>query len=166
MGILGIFILAKIIPVTHEHLSAREDRRKVLQEAYLKFKENRSGMPLIISASYYGCSAVEYALIFGVQWCGNYSPYIYDRVNKIYPSTYLYYPWSKTFYAGRSPILPSAFLQEGTDYMLYIAEYSDEKLAEVTGVLNQNEKNLHWDVKKIYQDTPAAEALFLLQAKK
>jgi len=166
MGILGIFILVKIIPITLEHLSLREDRRKVLVESYSKFKENKSHGPLIISASYYGCSAVEYALTFGVQWCGNYSPYIYDKVKSIYPSTYMYYPWSKTFYAGRSSILPSDFLQEGTDYMVYIADYSDEKLNELNGLLNQNEKGMHWMAKKIYQLESTNEALFQLQAGK
>jgi hypothetical protein len=166
MGICGIFILARFIPVTYHNLSQREDRRRFQQEAYLKYTQNRSHGPLIISASYYGCSAVEYALTFGIQWCGNYSPYIYDKVQSIYPSTYLYYPWSKTFYAGRSPILPSAFLQESTDYMLYIADYTTEKLDEITGLLSQNEKNMQWVVKKIYLDNSTSDALFLLQAKK
>jgi hypothetical protein len=165
MGIFGIFILVKIIPITYQNLSQREERRKIQQAAYLQYKENRSRGPLIISASYYGCSAVEYALTFGIQWCGNYSPYIYDKVQTIYPSTYLYYPWSKTFYAGRSSVLPTAFLQEGTDYMLYIADFTTEKLDEITGLLSQNEKNLHWAVKKIYLDTPTSDALYLLQAK-
>ena len=166
IGILGIYLLFHIIPTVNQYLSLREGRRKNLVESYLKFKENRSHGPLIISVSYYGCSAVEYAITFGLQVCGKYSPYLYEKVNKIYPSTYMYYPWSKSFYAGSSEIPPSAFLQAGTDYMLYIADYSAPKLDEITSVLNQNNTNMHWTAKKIYQIESTNEALFQLQAGK
>lgn len=164
MVILGIYFLVHIIPIVNQNLSIREARRKDLVESYLKFKENRTHGPIIISASYYGCSAVEYALTFGIQECGKYSPYMYEKVRKIYPATHLYYPWAKAFYAGSSEILPSAFLQGGTDYMLYIADYSIEKLDEITGLLNQTGKNMHWTAKKIYQIESTNDALFQLQA--
>jgi hypothetical protein len=162
--VFGIYFLVHIIPMVSQNLSAREARRKDLVDSYLKFKENRLKGPLIISASYYGCSAAEYALTFGIQLSGKYSPYLYEKVNKIYPSTYLYYPWAKAFYAGSSEILPSSFLQAGTDYMLYIADYSTEKLDEITGLLNQNDKNMQWTAKKIYQIESTNEAIFQLQA--
>ena len=99
MGILGIYMLVHILPLIRQDVEIREARDKNLQESYAKFKENRSQGPLIISASYYGCSAIEYALTFGIQVSGKYSPYLYEKLNKIYPSTYLYYPWAKAFYA-------------------------------------------------------------------
>ena len=164
MGILGIYLLAHSIQILKQDLPLREARRKNMMESYLKFKENRSHGPLIVGASYYGCSAVEYALTFGIQVCGKYSPYMYKKVNKIYPSTYIYHPWSKLFYTGGSEILPSAFLQAGKDYMLYIADYSAEKLDDITGLLNKNDINRHWTVKKIYQIESTHEALFKLEA--
>jgi hypothetical protein len=164
IGLLGIYLLVHIIPTVNQYLSLREARRKTQEESYMKFIENRPQGPLIVSASYYGCSAVEYALTFGIQECGNYSPYMLEKMNKVYPSTYLYYPWAKTFYAGRSGILPSSFLKAGTDYMLYIADYSNEKLDEITGLLNQTDKNMHWNAKKIYLMESTNEALFHLQA--
>ena len=50
--------------------------------------------------------------------------------------------------------------------MLYIADYSAEKLEDITGVLNQNDINVHWTAKKIYQIETTNEALFQLQAGK
>lgn len=164
--ILGIYILVHIIPTLNQYLSIRKDRSRDLMESYLKFKESRSKDPLIISTSYYGCSAVEYALTFGMQESGKYSPYLLEKVNKVYPSTYLYYPWSKSFYLGSSRILPSSFLQVGTDYMLFIADYSAEKLDEITGLLNQTDKSMQWTVKKIYEIESTHDALFQLQAGK
>ena len=166
IGILGIYLLVHILPILNQYLSLREDRRKNVEESYLKFKQFRSHGPLIVSASYYGCSAVEYALTFGLHVSGKYGPYLYEKVKKIYPSTYLYFPWSKSFYAGNSEIPPSAFLQADTDYMLYIADYSAEKLDDITGVLNKNDINVHWTAKKIYLIESTNEALFQLQAGK
>ena len=74
--------------------------------------------------------------------------------------------WSKSFYAGSNEIIPSVFLQAGTDYLLYMADYSDEKLDDLTGVLNQNDINMHWNAKKIYHIETTNEALFQLQAGK
>ena len=163
MVILGILILVNIIPRSYRQLSIREERRKILKESYLIYLEHRSHGPLIISPSYYGCSAVEYALTFGIHVSGKYGPYIYEKMNRIYPSTWLYFPWGKVFYAGRNEISPSVFLQDGTSYMLYIAEYSKEKLDEITGLLNQNEKGMHWIAVKVYQIESSNEALFQLQ---
>jgi len=59
-----------------------------------------------------------------------------------------------------------AHIQAGTDYLLYIADYSDEELDDITGVLNQNNINMHWTAKKIYQIETTNEALFQLQAGK
>jgi hypothetical protein len=161
--LLGILILVNIIPRSYRQLSLREDRRKILKESWLIYKEHRSQGPLIICPSYYGCSAVEYALTFGIHMSGKYGPYIYEKMNRLYPSTYLYFPWGKVFYAGRNEISPSVFLREGTSYMLYIAEYSKEKLDEITGVINQNKKGMHWIAIKIYQTEQSNEALFQLQ---
>ncbi len=161
--ILGILILVNIIPRSYRQLSLREDRRKILKESWWMYKEHRSQGPLIICPSYYGCSAVEYALTFGIHMSGKYGPYIFEKMNRIYPSTYLYFPWGKVFYAGRNEISPSVFLREGTSYMLYIAEYSKEKLDEITGLINQNEKGMHWIAVKVYQIESSNEALFQLQ---
>jgi hypothetical protein len=166
MGILGIYMILNIVQILKYDLPLREARRKDQMDSYVKFKENRSQGPLIICASYYGCSAVEYALTFGIQVSGKYSPYMYEKMNKIYPSTYMYYPWSKSFYTGSSEINPSAFIQAGSDFMLYIADYSVEKLDDITGKLNQNDINMHWTAKKIYQIESTNEALFQLQAGK
>jgi len=161
--ILGILILVNIIPRSYRQLSLREDRRKILKESWWMYKEHRSQRPMIICPSYYGCFAVEYALTFGIHMSGKYGPYIFEKMNRIYPSTYLYFPWGKVFYAGRNEISPSAFLREGTSYMLYIAEYSKEKLDEITGLINQNEKGMHWIAVKVYQIESSNEALFQLQ---
>ena len=66
--------ICSFISLRHSKMSLplREARRKNQKESYLKFKEIRSHGPLIVSASYYGCSAVEYALTFGIHESGKY----------------------------------------------------------------------------------------------
>jgi hypothetical protein len=48
-------------------------------------------------------------------------------------------------------------------YTLYIADYSGERLAEITGALNMNGKNLVCVTKEIYHAEATGEAIFLLQ---
>jgi hypothetical protein len=160
---LGLIVLVYIIPRTYSQTSLRTDRNKSIQESYIRYKVDRFSGPLIIGTSYYGCSAVEYALTFGIQESGKYSPYLYDKVNRIYPSIWLYFPWGKAFYAGNKTILPSAFLMPDKKYNLYIADYSIDRYQEIIKALKQNEDSLQFTITKVYVDSSAMQGLFVLQ---
>ncbi len=165
MAVSGILILGIMIRGSYHQISRRLEKNKVLEASYNQFKKYRSSGPLIVSASYNGCPPVEYALTFGIQESGRYTHYLYEKVTRIYPSTILYFPWGKVFYAGHDEIAPSAFLKERTNYMLYIAEYSQKKLEEITGYLDQNDKGLHFTARNIYYIQSTNEALFELVAR-
>jgi hypothetical protein len=132
-------------------------------DAYLQFKRSLKQGPLIISASYYGCSAVEYALTFGLHESGKYGDYLFGKIKTIHPSTYLYYPWGKVFYEGNKEILPSAFILPGKEYNLFIADYSVERYEEVMHALKENGDSLCFHITKIAYQASTAEALYLLK---
>jgi len=166
MIILGIFILIIIIPSSYRQLSLREERRKSLQESYSLFKKHRSEVPLIIGASYYGCTAVEYALTFGIHVSGKYGPYISEKMNGVYPSAYLYFPWGKTFYAGKKEILASDFMVPEKKFNLYIADYTPDRYHEIIRALRENEDSLQFSISQVYLNSSSTEALYFIQTKK
>jgi hypothetical protein len=162
LSVVGIAVLMLIIKPVYRQLEAKYDYRKEKLASFSDYQAFNNHGPLIISASYYGCSAMEYALIFGVQWCGKYSAMMYDKVMSIYPDTHMYYPWSNRFYAGSSEIKASEFLDERKVYRLYMSEFSQEKLDELTGILNQS-SNTTWKTVSIYQSKKFNDAIFQLQ---
>jgi hypothetical protein len=163
MGLV-ILILAYTIPRAKYELTVRGSESEMYYQSYLRYKENRAPGPLIVSSYFFGCSAVEYALIFGIRYSGKYGPYLYGKMKSVYPETWLYFPWEKVFYDGINPVSPSSFLHEGTEYSLYIADYSKERLDELIHFFNQNEKGNRWITKQVYQIESTHEALFTLQS--
>jgi len=165
MMVLAFLILAYTIPRSKRELSIREDESRMYYQSYLRYTESRSGGPLIVYPYFFGCSPVEYALTFGIRYGGKYSPYLFEKMKSVYPSTWLYFPWEKVFYSGGDPITISSSLHDGTEYMLYIADYTKEKLDEMTGLFNQNEQNILWIAKPVYLIESTHEALFKLEAR-
>jgi hypothetical protein len=129
-------------------------------DAYQQFTESRSAGPIIISASYYGCSAIEYALMFGLHESGKYSQSLFVKIQEMYPSTYLYLPWGKVFFEGKNEIQPSTFIKSKEEYNLYIAEFSKVRLEEIMTALKQGTSADQYIIKPVYVDSIQHEAMF------
>jgi hypothetical protein len=162
---IGI-LTASLVRVTPMVLSEIDYLKKisfVKNESYRKFREHRSEGPIIISASYYGCSSVEYALIFGIHTIGKYGDYLSKEMKVLYPSTYLFFPWDKHFYEWNKEISPSEFMSSHKKINLYISEYSENSLDNLINALKGNSDSLEYNIRKVFIDTTHAEALYLLQ---
>jgi len=161
--IFGLLLLFNIAPKEARHLKHIREVTTIRTEAYNRLFPMLNMPPKIICPSYYGCSATEYALTFGLHESGRHGDFLFKEMQKLYPETYLYLPWGRVFYEGNRETEPAMFLQPYTVYTLYIADYSDEQLAEITGALNTNGKNLYCVTKEIYHSEATGEAIFLLQ---
>jgi hypothetical protein len=137
-------------PESASQLNQLQEVAKIRTAAYQQIVPLLKDPPKIISASYYGCSAREYALTYGLHESGRYGSFLFEEMKKLYPETYMYFPWGKVFYEGNKETEPASFLKPYTVYSLYIADYSDERLDEITRALNANGKNIYCTAKEIY----------------
>ena len=118
----------------------------------------------IIVPSYYGCSAIEYSMMFGMQTIGRYKEYLVGNVNAMFPETYLFLPWSKSFYRWHDLVKPEAFINRSNEYLLFVADYSDQQFNLVIDSLKSNSEGAGFEIQKIYYEPLSNEAVFHLKA--
>lgn len=164
-AVIFSYVFSVFIPEVRIQLKQMYANKNSRMESFMQLKKSGSARPLIVSASYYGCSAVEYALTFGLHMSGKYGPGIYEKMKIIYPSVYLYYPWGKVFYAGNYQILPATFMNPGNTCNLFIADYTKERLDEILTLLNSADKDVQWSAREVYSIPVTNEALFELRSK-
>ncbi len=155
-----VWIAWDLFPRVSERLPEMEQINKKRQEALHQYQALKMQAPTLVVCSYYGCSAVEYGLSFGIQESGKYADYLTEHLHALYPETWLYYPWAKSFYDGRRAVLPEAFLKRN-EYNLLVAGYtgeSDQKLADMLDALPGQKT-----IEKVYADGTVSEALFRLR---
>lgn len=155
-----LVISLHLVPMVREQLSHMQQVNRQRTEAYHRYMALRTDAPTIVVCSYYGCSAVEYALTFGLHESGKYGDLLTTRMKERYPGTTLYFPWSGTFYDGKQEIKPSAFVTPG-EYNLLVAGWSEEITTKVTAALATDPSLLN--LERIYADSVVFEALFRLQ---
>jgi hypothetical protein len=136
---------------------------KPVRASYSKVGPLLHSSPKILSVSYYGCDAVEYALTFGIHESGRYSQFLTDNLKELYPSTVLYFPWSKVFYEGIKETKPSDFIKPGIDYTLYIAEYTKQRLDEIMEQLTNNPDNYNYIINPVYVDSVKQKGVFTVK---
>jgi hypothetical protein len=160
MVVMIMLVLVNIIPRVNGQLHQMTANTRSKTDAYLQYAEFRPAGPIIISASYYGCSAVEYALMFGLHESGKYSPYLFEKIQAFYPSTYLYLPWGKVFFEGKNEIQPTAFIKPDKEYNLYIADFSEDRLEEIITRMRQDTSINQYSISPVYVDSIQHEAMF------
>ncbi len=163
MSILMVLAVIHIVPRVSGQLKYMAADRKKREQQYQKYMESRPAGPVIISASYYGCAAIEYALMFGLHESGKYAEYLYNTIGALYPGTYLYLPWSKAYYAGKKEVQPASFISQDVEYNLYISEFSEEKLEEIISSLKHDSSFSRHSLNPVYVDSVQHEALFRVQ---
>ena len=163
MTLAVLFILGagiKIAPRVREQLNHMLQVNRQRAEAVHRFMALKTEGPTIVACSYYGCSAVEYALSFGLHESGEYGERLTAAMKKSHPDTYLYFPWNETFYDGKREIAPAAFVTTG-EFNLLVAGYSEELTEKVTAALVPDPERRK--LEKVYADSTVSEALFRLQ---
>ncbi len=114
----------------------------------------------IIVPSYYGCSAIEYSMMFGMQTIGKYKEYLVGNVNAMFPDTYLFLPWSKSFYQWHSLVKPEDFIKSNHEYLLFVADFSDQQLNLVIDSMKVNLEGTNFNLEKVYYEPLSNEAVY------
>jgi len=65
-------------------------------QAYYFLKSVEKESIKIMSIGFYGAPSEEYALMSSYQWAGKDKSFFQPILAKLYPDTYIYYPWDKT----------------------------------------------------------------------
>jgi hypothetical protein len=160
LGLLGGLFLLNIGPKSVKQVKEIREIVKTKTNAYLNIRPFLNGTPKIICPSYYGCSAVEYALTYGLHESGRYGNYLFEKISRLYPSIYMYFPWGKVFYEGNKEILADQFVKPGTVYYLYIAEFSEEKLKEIVAAMMKGSHSEDYCVTRLYFEPETAEGVY------
>lgn len=80
----------------------KQNTEKMQAYYYLKSVEKESIKILVVG--FYGGPSEEYALMSSYQWAGKDKSFYLPTFTKLYPDTYIYYPWDKTFnFWGNEP---------------------------------------------------------------
>jgi hypothetical protein len=153
-------VAIKLAPQVREQLHHMQQVNNRRAEAVHRFMALRTEAPTIVVCSYYGCSAVEYALSFGLHESGKYGERLTASMKKIHPDTYLYFPWNETFYYGKREIKPDEIVAQG-EFNLLVAGYTEELTGKVSSTLVPDPQG--WKLEKVYTDSTVSEALFRLQ---
>jgi hypothetical protein len=54
---------------------------------------------------------------------GKYGGFLYEKVKKLYPFTFMFFPWDGNFYEGNKIARSKEFIRPETVYHVYIADY-------------------------------------------
>jgi hypothetical protein len=92
------------LPVIHS-LSEHLDQEQVQKMAALHYMQTieKDAIKFLVPGPY-GCPTPEYALMCSYGWSGRQHEYFKPVLAKLFPDTYIYYPWDKTVnFWGREP---------------------------------------------------------------
>ncbi|MBN2812678.1 MAG: hypothetical protein JXQ80_01305, partial [Bacteroidales bacterium] len=163
LGITALVIMLHIVPVIPAQLKHMQSVSTVKYKAWQQLKPALEAKPLIVSPSYYGCSALEYALTYGIQVSGRHADFLTERVKKLYPATYMYFPWGKVFYEGRNEIDPVSFMNPGLTFTLYIADDNPGKLDDILSLVKTSVTPCELAVTEVIKLPETAESVYSLR---
>jgi hypothetical protein len=165
-ALFGIVLILNLAPRSKKQLDGLLERKRIKTEAYKKFEPFLKNSPKIISPYYYGCSSVEYGLLFGLLESGRYGKELTAKVARHYPSTLFYLHWGDVFYDGVYPVEPLSYINPDTVYTLFIADYSEERLNQVLTALQPDSASYTIDLKPLYHSAANAESAFSLKTER
>jgi hypothetical protein len=104
LAIFISFYFINQIPVLH-NLSTHFDQEKERKMPALHYLESieKNAVKFLVPDGY-GCPSPEYALMCSYGWAGKQKALFKPFLAKVFPDTYIWYPWDKTFnYWGNEP---------------------------------------------------------------
>jgi hypothetical protein len=160
----GSYILFSTLFVSVKEIKQISDKSSLKWEAYNNIKPYlNEKTDKIIIPSYYGCSASEYSMMFGMHMIGKHKEYLFDIVNGKFPNTYIFLPWTRSFFYWHNLVMPEVFVKHGKVYLLFIADYSEQQLKLVLDSMKENMEGFDFELEKIYYEPLSNEAVFHLK---
>jgi hypothetical protein len=163
LTLAGITIMAYTTPRLITHMKQIRQITETNTSAFKRIEPLLKRTPKIISASYYGCASIEYALTCGIHVSGKYSSYLTGNLNELYPLSYLYLPWGKVFYQGNRILNPSDFIKPDANYNLYVADFSKKLLDQILNAFRSDFPHDHINIREMYVDSIQHEGVFLVR---
>jgi hypothetical protein len=161
--VTGILFITTTVPKMTLQLNYMRANNNKRIDSWNHVKSYLNISPKIISAAYYGCSSIEYALIYGVQVSGSYAGLLYENFVRNYPATYMYFPWGNVFYEGNIAVEPSSFINPEYIYTLYMSEFSEDKLNNILNAMQKGVPLYEPECKKLYDSPESAESVYQLK---
>jgi hypothetical protein len=162
-AIFGIVLILNLAPRSKRQLDGLLERNRIRTEGLKNLEPYLKKTPKIIVPYYFGCSSVEYGLLFGLLESGRYGKDLSSKVAIHFPSTLFYLHWGDVFYEGVYAIEPVTYIKLDTEYTLFIADFSKEKLNEVLSALQPDSADYTFDLKPLYHSDATEESVFLLK---
>jgi len=150
MGLTGAFFLISEMPKVVRELTFLKENTAERMEVYERISSLFSTAPKIICPNYYYCSAKEYAINFGLHYSGRNRKYFAEKIKKLYPSAYLYYPWEKKFYDVNDTVNPSSFIHSSDTFKIVITDYTPKRLNEILLRIKTDTLDYNYNVKEVY----------------
>jgi hypothetical protein len=162
----GLLMLSSTFPKVILQLGQIQQHAEMKTAAFHRLEPLLESVPKIICPDYYGCPAVEYALTFGTHLSGRYGNYLTKRINALYPQTYMYFPWGKTFYQGNRMVSPDEIIRKDQHYTVYMANFSNDFLKEFLQSLQIEEESYIFSIQQLCLDTVTSESVMELSIEK
>lgn len=146
--LLPVLLLLKDQTNVVTQLSAHyENRNTEKMKAYNFLKAIEPESTKFMVVGFYGGPSEEYALMTSYQWAGRDKKFFQPVLAKLFPQTYIYYPWDKTLnYWGNEPTISAlekpvyVYLENDKlkdDFLANIKKYLPEKYELLNVFFNQ-----------------------------
>lgn len=158
-----LFIILNTVKKMNGQLAGLFDRKKMHNEALETFKPYLSNnKPKLIVPNYYGCSAIEYSLLFGLLESGKHGSELTAEFKKHYPSSLIYLYWGDAFYDGIFQVSPNEFLKPDIEYTLFVADHSPQMIGSIVQVLSDTTGFVP-EIELLKEYSPKSEAVYTLK---
>lgn len=138
------------------------ERKALRLSVYNEIAPLLKDTPRIICPDYYGSSAIEYAMHFGIFESGKHKQKITRIYQELYPSCYFYMSWEPSFWSGSVKLEPNDFLQPHMEYSMYFSDYTEDKMKNVLNQLQSDSLKYRFNIRNIYQSPETKEAVYIL----
>ncbi|MFH0866701.1 MAG: hypothetical protein V1904_10930 [Bacteroidota bacterium] len=159
--VLAVYILYIDYAQVLQYHESNSGQKKEYNKTYNFIQQNKTDEALIIVPSYYGCPYQEYALYFGLDWCGNLMEQRYvDVLNTIYPNTYFYNGWDELFHNWKNdPISYIDLLKKHGSIRLFSGDSTIEKNI-MTYVTHNIRRANDTEIKSVFSNETTGENIY------
>lgn len=116
----------------------------------------------IIVSQDYGCPFHEYAIMYSFAMGGKQWPNYREKLNKLYPDTYMYFTWDNTIKYWGKPYNPLNIANSDKPVYLYLQKNNDELYKRTIDKLLENSKDISIKKKLLFNNPVNHEGILQL----
>jgi hypothetical protein len=162
-AVFGIIMVINVIPKAKGQLTGLKNREIMKTKAYYELKPFLKDEPKIICPDYFGSSAIEYAMYFGLFESGRSKHTVHKIFKEHYPSTYLYMAWTKDFYDGGLLKKPNDFIHTNSEFTLYVSNNSKEAMDDFISSMQSDSLKYRYQLDELHSLPETNEGVYKLR---